>query len=424
MNNDHINNNEPDAFSEKLKSKLENHQLAPEVDLWNSIQQAVEAKKRRRIPVWLWVPMSSAAVIALILLLPLLTQSPHLISHSSIVRTTNTKEIQVKKTLPVKAFASVVIPVSTRKFRTNKSTSLITSVSKAPVSLTNSTLSEVTVTDTTVLGNSDIASVTPNGHIIPDIRVVKPDTSSQKMNIASLTEKSAYKSEFRKIAKPKYKNQWILAAAFGSGSSASSGFDNVPAAILSDNIAKTATPNYSIMSPQSFTDVHYSLPLSFGLKVRNKFSKALSIETGLIYTYLQTDFSNSGFYSTDARLSLHYIGIPVSLNVKIWNNPKWEVYISGGGTVEKGLRSIYQQSQNSTNMSWVTTAQTNIDGFQLSVNSAVGVGYKILPKFGIFFEPQFSYYFDNNQPISIRSHQPAVVSMQLGLRYNLNSVQK
>ena len=106
------------------------------------------------------------------------------------------------------------------------------------------------------------------------------------------------------------------------------------------------------------------------------------------------------------------------------NNPKWEVYISGGGTIEKGLRSIYQQTQNNTYQTWVTTAQTNIDGLQFSANSALGVGYKIMPKIGIFFEPQFSYYFQNNQPISIRSHQPAVFSMQVGLRYNLNETRK
>ena len=422
MNNENINKNELDAFSERVKSKLENHQLAPDADLWNSIQQAVEAKKRRRMPVWLWIPLSSVAVIALILMLRPVTQSPELLSHSTMIKNTKTKEIQAKKTLPEKTITLVTVPVSARKFRTNKRTNFTPSIPETRAVLAKSTSSEVI--DTTSSENSVTASTTPNDSITPDLPVAKLDTVSRRMNIAALTEKNVSRSELRKITKPKYKNQWLLAAAFGSGSSASSGLDNVPAATLSDNIAKTATPNYSIMSPQSFTDVHYSLPLSFGLKVRNKFSETLSIETGLIYNYLQTDFSNSGFYSTDAHLSLHYIGIPLSLNVKIWNNPKWEVYVSGGGTVEKGLRSIYQQSQNSTNISWITTAQTNIDGFQFSVNSAVGVGYKIMPEIGIFFEPQFSYYFENNQPISIRSHQLSVVSMQLGLRYNLNSARK
>ena len=332
MDNNNINKNELDAFSEKVKSKLENHRLELDADLWNSIQQAVVAKQQRRLPVWLWIPLSSVAVIALVLMLRPIVQSPQLLSHSTTVRTIKIKNISTEKSLSEKIIAYVAAPTQiVRKFSAIKEPKALTSESKisTPVSLASTVLS------------------------------------------------------------------------------------------LSDNIVKAGTTYTSIMAPQSFSNVNYSLPLSFGLKVRNKFSERLSVETGLIYTYLQTDFSNSGFSTTDARLGLHYLGIPVSLNVKVWNNPKWEIYVSGGGMVEKGLRSIYQQTQNNTFQTWFTTAQTNIVGFQFSVNSAVGLSYKIMPKIGIFFEPQFSYYFENGQPISIRSHLPTVFGLQIGLRYNL-----
>ena len=363
------------------------------------------------------------AVIALILMLRPVGQSPELLSNHVLVNNPNVKKIHSTKITSTNTFENAIASTSPK----------IASEKTINHDTFKSTTFTIESMDKSVLGHNNdtiyterISSVSNEREdtIIPDIPLVKPDTISHRMNIASLKPKELRKSDFDRITKSKYRNQWLLAAAFGSGSSASSGLDNVPLATLSDNIVKTDVTYNSIMSPQSFSDVHYSLPLSVGLKIRNKFSEILSIETGLIYTYLQTDFSNSGFTTTDARLGLHYLGIPLSLNMKVWNNPKWEVYISGGGTIEKGLRSIYQQTQNNTYQTWVTTAQTNIDGLQFSANSALGVGYKIMPKIGIFFEPQFSYYFQNNQPISIRSHQPAVFSMQVGLRYNLNETRK
>lgn len=153
--------------------------------------------------------------------------------------------------------------------------------------------------------------------------------------------------------------------------------------------------------------------------MRDNFASDLSLETGLIYTLLQTDFSNSGFATTDARLVLHYLGIPVGINMKLWKNKQWEIYVSGGGMIEKGLRSIYQQVQTYPNATWMTTADTSIDGFQFSANAAAGVSYKLNNRFGIYFEPQLSCYFQNNQPISIRSNQPLVFGLNIGLRYEL-----
>jgi len=102
--------------------------------------------------------------------------------------------------------------------------------------------------------------------------------------------------------------------------------------------------------------------------------------------------------------------------VKLWNNPNWEIYLSGGGMVEKGIRSVYVQNQYVFNQTITTTAATNIDGVQWSVNGAVGTTYKIRRNLGIFFEPKIAYYFNNNQPISARTEQPVVLGLTAGLR--------
>jgi len=179
-----------------------------------------------------------------------------------------------------------------------------------------------------------------------------------------------------------------------------------------------APTNYtSIMAPNDFQDITYTPPVSFGLVVRKNITKTLSLESGLVYTYLLTTFKNSGTQQNEARLHLHYIGVPLNVIVTLWNNPKWEIYLSGGGMVEKGIRSVYVQNLYVSNQTITTTAATSIEGVQWSVNGAVGTTYKIKRYLGIFFEPKISYFFDNNQPISARTDQPVVIGLSAGIRF-------
>jgi len=36
----------------------------------------------------------------------------------------------------------------------------------------------------------------------------------------------------------------------------------------------------------------------------------------------------------------------------------------------------------------------------------------------LYVEPRFSYYFDNNQPVSIRTDRPVSIGIGGGLRYS------
>ncbi len=87
--------------------------------------------------------------------------------------------------------------------------------------------------------------------------------------------------------------------------------------------------------------------------------------------------------------------------------------------IEKGLRSIYVQNEYLGNQTITTDAATNIDGFQWSTHVSVGIAYKIQRQLGVYFEPRFSYFFDNDQPVSIRTDNPVVIGFAAGLRYSL-----
>ena len=74
---DNINTNKPDAFSELMKQKLENHQLPVDLNDWSAIEKRLNKKgKRKIIPLWMWLPMGSAAVLTLLFTLRSFNETP------------------------------------------------------------------------------------------------------------------------------------------------------------------------------------------------------------------------------------------------------------------------------------------------------------------------------------------------------------
>jgi hypothetical protein len=173
-------------------------------------------------------------------------------------------------------------------------------------------------------------------------------------------------------------------------------------------------------TPKDFSKIVHHPPVSIGLSIRKELTHTVSIESGLNYTYLYSEFENK-IPQQDAKLELHYLGIPVNLVVNLFgaHYAKWNMYVSAGGMVEKGLFSHYVQNEYMNNTSISTTFNEQpIDGLQWSVQAALGIDYKISRNYRIYFEPKVSYYLDNNQPFSSRTEHPFVPGLNAGIRYS------
>ena len=168
---------------------------------------------------------------------------------------------------------------------------------------------------------------------------------------------------------------------------------------------------------EEYGDIDCSLPLSFGVTVRKDLSRYIGVETGLVYTYLASRMTRGGKTSYNSRLNLHYLGVPVNLVVKLWSNPKWNIYMSGGVMLEKGLRS--KQTQEEFSLSGVETLveKKGISGVQWSLNGSAGVSYRLHRDWSIYLEPRISYYFDNDQPVSIRTENSVIIGLGAGFRF-------
>ena len=166
---------------------------------------------------------------------------------------------------------------------------------------------------------------------------------------------------------------------------------------------------------EELTESSYSIPLSFGVQMRFPIVGKLSAGAGVNYTYLQRDFSalvNKAEKFPNASSRLHYMGLTVSVYYDFIREGRLTVYGRAGGAVDKCISAKYIFGDYSMNQ--------DAAGLQWSANAGVGLEYRITEPLSIFVDPSASYYFFNhNQPKSIRTEQPLMFSLEAGLRFNL-----
>ena len=411
-----INNNERDAFSDFFREKLKNHKAPVDATNWDKIESRLQSKKRI-IPFWLWMSEGAAvAALALIFILnPFSEQrSSSLISKSIKIQheplqSKHIANYKTDKTIQIQKIQ--VKQENTGNPKSNDHDEKAVAINTPHIQESYKKMNDSIKTNEVVQnsGKNSENNVSQN-------KTVNRETASQNKRFipSSLVEEPAKEP----MIVNKNINGWLLAASFGANG-------NVPAATgdygltvgKNQNISSYSTATTSTGEANNFSNISYSPPVSIGLIVRKNLNKTWSLESGMEYTYLLTTFEKNQMQRNDAKLHLHYIGVPINLVAGLWNNSNWEVYLSGGGMLEKGIRSIYENYQYINNQTITTTASTNIEGVQWSVNGAVGITYKIERNFGIFFEPKISYFFDDNQPTSARTAYPVVIGLMAGIRF-------
>lgn len=168
------------------------------------------------------------------------------------------------------------------------------------------------------------------------------------------------------------------------------------------------------------TDINHHLPVSFGFSVNKRLNDRFSLQSGLVYTYLTSDWKTDGTYTGEFKQKLHYIGIPLSVVYKIAQWDKFVLYASGGGMGEvnvAGKVNAKMFSPEHTKMQ-ESTEHIRMKQWLWSVRGNVGVSYPLVRFVNVFAETGASYYFDNGSDIeTIRSEKPFNVDFQLGFRF-------
>lgn len=416
-----------DDFSNKIKQKLENHRMPVDEMCWEAIETQVtpainssRSNNKKTILRWISGVAAVAAVLTLVLLFmpdnkPISEMAViHEDTNNSFSEKEPTQNSFVKtpeKVVQEEKVMAARIVYQEQDIRANN-----TDVSEEDESNINTGSTVPTNIKETPIDKESDEKISEESQKEPQPTRNNRDTRQQ--------------NEPRILIGPKTKgnnDKWLLAASFSSGSTSSTNIETVPA--LKDHAVQNGVQNpLSVKDPgeansrmladNDFTDSDHSLPLSFGISVRKDLNKYLGIETGLTYTYLSSTFERVNIPQYKSKREIHYLGVPVNLVIYLWNDPKWNVYVSGGAMLEKGVKQKYVQDmyQNNVKIS-STTDKGSVSGVQWSLNAAAGISYAVYQDLSIYAEPRFSHYFNNNQPASIRTEKSNVFSLGGGLRF-------
>ena len=175
---------------------------------------------------------------------------------------------------------------------------------------------------------------------------------------------------------------------------------------------------------QKSTESTYGLPVSFGAGVKFDLSGRWSLGVGANYTLLARKFF--GTYtlvgedgriqesvSSDIRNMQQYVGIPVNAFYSIVDKEFMNFYAYAGGTVEKCISDKYEI----LNTTYIH--RNNVSGVQVSANIGIGMEFLLGRHLGLYLDPSLRYYFDCGQPKSIRTAQPLMLGLEMGLRVRL-----
>lgn len=174
---------------------------------------------------------------------------------------------------------------------------------------------------------------------------------------------------------------------------------------------------------EAYTDIKHDQPISFGLTLRYNLSEKWNITSGLTYSLLSSKLHSRGDnYFYDDRQKLHYIGVPLNIAYNFWQNNNFLSYVSVGGHVQKNITGKLSSNYYINNQLESSTIE-NISAkhLQWSVNSAVGIEYRVTDLLGLYAEPGIDYYFKNSSELeTIYRDRPFSFNLRIGLRFNFN----
>ena len=240
---------------------------------------------------------------------------------------------------------------------------------------------------------------------------VKPDETVTEMWPSDWEE-----DEVEKVSR-KHNTALVISGIAGTNSVKKSGLSPLKSPSISTTKPKTGVE-------QKSSESTYGLPISAGAGVRIGLNDRWSLGVGANYTILTKKFfgtytkvnsegSIETSISSDIRNVQQYVGIPVNIFYTLVSNEYINFYTYAGGTIEKCI----SDKHDILNTEHLYTG--SVSGVQISANIGLGMEFMLGRRVGLYMDPSLRYYFDCGQPKSIRTSQPLMLGIEMGLRFNL-----
>jgi hypothetical protein len=397
------NNNEWDL---QMRSILESGQEEVPAHIWDGVSSGLDALARRRKAVVFFrraaIGLSAAAALAFGLFLNHSSEDVNVGAVAEIINPVDEAAVSVvDQEAGTEALTAMAPePVIKPKFR-----GILPSASKATTEVPSTTdnTASLSTQDHTARSNSQETDAT-----------AVEKTGTEKKESADTDN---WIEEDKEIKSRKNSASLVLSGVAGTNSA-----QNRTATAAIRRPTLSAAPAKTAVTQTEPGDI-YSIPLSFGVGTKIDFNSKWSLGVGVNYTLLNRKFF--GDYTrveedrivesikSDIRNTQHYIGIPINAYYNIVENRFVNFYAYAGGTVEKCVSDEYRV------ISKDILHKESVKGVQASANLGIGVEFMLGKHIGLFVDPSARYYFNCNQPKSIRTAQPLMLGFEMGLRVRL-----
>lgn len=415
-------------WTDTLKQKMAGYEERPSDELWAALSEkaGLQESRRKVIPVWFWGLSAAAALMAGIF----------------VVTKVNDKSVNALGgiTADVAVFEPVDAVVSEPVERTLAEDLAEVKAGKAKSALiaeavpVESSVSAVAEDVTSVNTEEYAAEVPSENHDAREAATVESDTVEQSEPAMSWDEylKETPSEKARARRSGGFSAGIVAGGAVGGNTSGSKptamvmGANPLAAGVTkTDWIDKDSKASAIVYNqPEVQEEYSHKIPVKVGLTARYNITGRLGVETGLTYSILSSSVkignSETGKNWSTGSQTLHYLGIPLNISFNILNSRYVNIYVTGGGMMEKSISGSIKTDEY-VDGKFARTLKTNISpkGLQWSVNAAAGIQANILPQLGFFVEPGVSHHLKNGSRVrSIYTDKPTDFSLGFGLRYS------
>lgn len=422
-------------WTDTLKQKMAGYEERPSDELWAALSEkaGLQESRRKVIPVWFWGLSAAAALMAGIFVVTKVNDKSVNalggITADVAVSETVVADVAVGR-MQEAAKVGVKQMVKAGKAKSALIAEAVQVESRVGAGVVEDSAESA---DTSILENQDVDAVPVESSVsavAEDVTSVNTEEQAAMSWDEYLKETPSEKAMARRSGG--FSAGIVAGGAVGGNTSGSKptamvmGANPLAAGVTkTDWIDKDSKASAIVYNqPEVQEEYSHKIPVKVGLTARYNITGRLGVETGLTYSVLSSSVkignSETGKNWSTGSQTLHYLGIPLNISFNILNSRYLNIYVTGGGMMEKSISGSIKTDEY-VDGKFDRTLTTNISpkGLQWSVNAAAGVQANILPQLGFFVEPGVSHHFKNGSRVrSIYTDKPTDFSLGFGLRYS------
>lgn len=448
-------------WTDTLKQKMAGYEERPSDELWAALSEkaGLQESRRKVIPVWFWGLSAAAALMAGIFVVTKVNDKsinalgvitadvavsvPVDAEVSESVERTLAEDLAEVKSAESVSLADVAVGRKQKaakvgikqmvKARKAKSALIAEAVPVERGVGAGVVEDSAESADTSVLENQDVDAVP----VESSVSAVAEDVTSVNTEEQAAMSWDEYLKETPSEKARVRRSGGFSAGILAGGAVGGNTFGSKPTAMVmganplaagvtkTDWIDKDSKASAIVYNqPEVQEEYSHKIPVKVGLTARYNITGRLGVETGLTYSILSSSVkignSETGKNWSTGSQTLHYLGIPLNISFNILDSRYVNVYVTGGGMMEKSISgSIKTDEYVDGKFDRALTTNISPKGLQWSVNAAAGIQANILPQLGFFVEPGVSHHFKNGSRVrSIYTDKPTDFSLGFGLRYS------